>query len=544
MTGGDLLLKCLAAQGVRALFGMPGTQNLPIYDALYRAGSGVAHYLIRHEQNATLIANGYARASGRVGVAVTVPGPGATNASTGIGDAYTDCVPVLLVTGGYTRALAGRARSKMFHGLDQEALFASITRYFGCPQRPEEIPPMVEAAFAAMLSGRPGPAVLEIAPDLAQQECDSRLEPAAAVRPGRGPAPEAQRVAQAAERITGWNRPAILVGQDVVHSQASGAVLQLAELLEAPIVFSRLGKGAVDDRHRLVVGDCRSPQARTLREAADGWLAVGVRFTQIDTLGWKDRFPSELIQIDRDPGELGREYPVALGIAADLSAALESLCGALQQPSRAVEPNTEWTARVTELTRAREARAAVPVLSQIRQGLPDDGILAVDVTSLGYRAFDEFPVPGPRQFLYPCHYVTLGFGFPAALGAKIAAPERPVVALCGDGGFLMTAMDLALAVEREVPLVSVVVADGCLTAIKGSQLKHYEGRAIATDMHVPDFVALARAFGAHGVRVERLDELPQLVDQGIRRRGPTVIEVPMREQVDEIIETIPWLIDR
>jgi acetolactate synthase-1/2/3 large subunit len=387
--------------------------------------------------------------------------------------------------------------------------------------------------------------VLEIAPDLAQQECDAALQPGRLVRPGRRPAPDAEVVARVAERMAAWKRAAILVGQDVVHSQATKPLLQLAELLGAAIVFTRLGKGAVDDRHRLVVGNCRSPQARTLREAADGLLAVGVRFTQIDTLGWKDRFPAELIQLDRDPAELGREYPVALGVAGDLAATLESLCGALRERTpQAPAANADWSARVAELKRERDDRAAVPVLSQIREGLPDDGILAVDVTSLGYRAFDEFPVPGPRQFLYPCHYVTLGFCFPAALGAKIAAPQHAVVALCGDGGFLMTAMDLALAVERQIPLVSVVVADGCLTAIKGSQLKHYGGRAIATDMHVPDFVALARSFGAHGMRAEQLDDLPELIAQGIRRRGPTVIEVPMHERVDEIIEKIPWLFDR
>ena len=173
MRGGDILIQCLQAQGVRTIFGMPGTQNLGIYDALHRASGGVQHILARNEQAASMMAGGFARATGEVGVALTVPGPGASNASTGIGDAFTDCQPVLLITGGVERAIRHRDRSKMFHGLDQEQFFRPITRYFGCPQSVAEIPEVVHTAFSAMWAGRPGPAVLEIPPDVALEPCEA-----------------------------------------------------------------------------------------------------------------------------------------------------------------------------------------------------------------------------------------------------------------------------------------------------------------------------------------------------------------------------------
>lgn len=541
MNGGDLLFACLEAHGVHDLFGMPGTQNLPIYDALKRHQNGFTHHLIRHEQNATLIANGYARASGRPGVAITVPGPGASNASTGIGDAYTDNVPVLLLTGGYTRSLSNRSRSKMFHGLEQDRFFEPITHYYGEPGTADEIPKVLDDAFRAMLTGRPGPAVVELSPDVINETCQRTPSLSVPIQQSETPL-DADTIKEIAQQLSRFEKPLILLGQDVIFSSVSEMLLDLAEQLTAGIIFSRLGKGALDDHCPLVIGTCRSDTTQKLLHECDGLLAVGTRFTQIDTLGWNDTLPSSVIQLDRDPKELGREYPIQLGLAGDLSNVLPALTEALgyQNP----KTSTEWAERLAKSKLEIQARKPVPVLHQIRKALPDEGIFVADVTSLAYRAFEEFPVPGPRQFLYPCHYVTLGFGFPAALGAKIACPEQPVVALCGDGGFLMTCMDLALAVEQNIPLVTVVVSDGCLTAIKGSQEKHYEGRTIATNMLVPDFASLARSFGALAHTTTDPKEITQMIEAGLQCDLPTVIEVRMEDHVDDIIDQIPWLLEK
>ncbi len=539
-TGGDLLLQCLCAQGVRAVFGMPGTQNIALYDAFHRCGPGLRHYLIRNEQGATLLANGFARASGEVAAAFTVPGPGATNAATGVVDAWTDCVPLLLVVGGYDRPMAARDRAKMFHGMPQEEVFRPITRYFGRPASASDIPQVIDEAFQAMFAGRPGPAVIELPPDVAAEPA-----PAAAPLP-RGARltdalPCAPEIAAAARQIGRMKRPVVLVGGDCIASDACPEVLQLAELLHAPVMHGRLGKGVVADEHRLAAGFLRSRRNARLLEQADGAVAVGVRFTQIDTSNWQLRLPGNLVQLDRDRRELGREFAISAGVAGGLQPALRQLQAELQQNPPGID--AAWSTIVDAAQQERQSLPPVPVLSQIRQVLPPNGLISVDVTALGYSCFDRYPVAGPRRLMYPCHSVTLGFGFPAALGAKLAQPDRPVVSLSGDAGFLMTCYELATAVDYEVGVVAVVVKDNCLTAIAGSQQQAFSGRTIDVAMRSPDFKRLAESFGAHGETTNRPEELPELIQAGLARRGPTVIEIRLENQTDNLVRWIPWLND-
>lgn len=540
LTGGDVLLRCLRAQGVRAVFGMPGTQNIALYDAFHRSGDGIAHFLIRHEQGATLCANGFARASGEVAVALTVPGPGATNASTGILDAYTDCVPVLLVVGGYDRAIAHRDRAKMFHGLNQADLFRPITRYFGRPESANDIPRVVEEAFRAMFAGRPGPAVIEIPPDVAAETTEDFAAPPPFVPRVTGTPADPQAIRTAANQIRMMRRPVLIVGGDCVAANACTEVAEFAELLQVPVVYGRLGKGVLSDESPLVAGEMRRTRTAKLLEQADGVVSIGVRFTQIDTSNWSLKLPTIHVQLDRDERELGREYPISAGIAGSLAPALRQLCDELRrEPPGPRDP--AWSAIVQAVRDEWQSQPDVPVLSHIRRVLPRDGLVAVDVTALGYSSFDQFPVFGPRSLIYPCHSVTLGMAFPAAIGAKIAQPERAVVSFSGDGGFLMTCNELATAAEYGVGVVAVVVKDDCLTAIKGSQRQAFDGRTIDTAMQSPDFAALARACGAHAVSTRCVDDLPKLISEGLTRRGPSVIEVRLEDRVDELIAAIPWL---
>lgn len=539
LTGGDLLLQCLRAEGVRAVFGMPGTQNVALYDAFHRSGEGLPHYLIRHEQGATMLAGGFARASGEVAAAFTVPGPGASNASTGLVDACDDCVPVLLVVGGYPRAIAGRDRSKLFHGLDQKAFFRPFVRYFGRPDRAADIPRVVSEAFAAMFAGRPGPAVIELAPDVAAEPLPEGAVPLPATPRLVAEPVIRQDVLSAAAKIRGMRRPVLMVGVDCVAAGACEEVRRLAERLEAPVIYGRRGKGVLCDEHPLVVGFTRSKLAHEVLEQADGLIAIGTRFTQIDTRDWSLPLPANIVQIDRDRRELGREYRISAGIGGGLAPAVHELWEQLDWMAPDVDP--EWSIVTGTFHTRWVAQPPIPVLSQIRQALPREGLISVDVTATGYNCFDRFPVYGPRSLIYPCHSVALGYAFPAAVGAKLAQPERPVVCLAGDGGFLMGCQELATAVEHRVAVVTVVVKDNCLTAIKGSQQQAFEGRTVDVDMHVPDFVALARSFGADAVATENLDELPGLIEARLQGPGPSVIEVRLPGREQELIDVIPWL---
>lgn len=533
MTGGEILVDCLKAQGVSDIAGMPGNQNIWIYDAILQRG-GIEHRLIRNEQGATLIANGYARASGDVGVALTVPGPGSTNASTGIVDAHTDSVPVLLVTGGTEVAFDSRDRSKCFHGLDQAAFFAPITRAFERPASIDEIPGAVTRVFEAMRSARPGPAVLELPVDVASAEGHADI-------PGRVQSPvvepESAALSKAAETIASFERPVIIAGKNVIEAEACDSLRELAEKLGAPVTLTRLGKGALSDRHDLNVGHCSGKAARAIYDEADGLIAIGCRFTQIDTRSWSLPFPDRCVQLDPDPDELGRERDIECGVAGHLARSLTELV-----PRVSANGDDAWAQHCRRIrSDVSNARPPLELVAHVRDHVEDDAIFVVDVTSIGYRTFDELPIYGPRDFLYPSHSVTLGFALPAAIGAKIACPDRQVVAVCGDGGYAMTSFELGTAVEQNLDLTVIVSNDGSLSAIRGAQAKAFNGRVIDTDMHVPRIADAATATGARGIRVDDPERFGAVFDDTFGLEGPTVIEVMLQDQRDAIIERVPWL---
>lgn len=535
MTGGEIIVECLKAQGVRCLVGMPGVQNIHIYDALARSDE-IEHLLIRNEQTATLVANGYARASGRVGVALTVSGPGASNAATGIGDACADSVPVLLVTGGTAVSSDGRDRSKCVHGLDQAAFFAPITRFFARPTTLQEIPHAVVGAFEALRAPRPGPAVIELPIDVVSSEGEVSIPEFV---PDDRPMPDRDALGRAVGVLGGCNRWVILAGANVIEANATGPISGLAEQTQTPVIMTRLGKGAVPDTHPLAAGHCKAKLARTILKEADGVLIAGCRLTESDTSAWKLELPPTRVQLDPDPAEIGREYPVDLGVAGDLRQSLTTLLELIREGDA---PVSAWNGRVDRLRdELTSGRPQLPIMSQMRRMLPDDAIVCVDVTSIAYRAFDEFPITVPRTFLYPCHYITLGFALPAAIGAKLALPDRRVVAFCGDGGFLMTACELATAADYGIDVLSVVINDGGLTAIEAAQAKAFEGRTTDTRMNAPHIADLARTMGARGIRVARPESFGAVFADVLDLEGPTVIEVMMEDRKEEIIRRIPWL---
>ena len=538
MKGGDLLIECLKAQNVRCVFGMPGTQNIQIYDSLLRYGAGVIdHYLVRHEYASTIMADGYARATGEVGVALTVPGPGASNASTGLLEAFTDCVPVLLITGQSESRFYHRHPSKMFHGLDQMSFFEPITKYCAIARTVEDIPRLVTEAFRAMRSGRPGPAMLEFPQDVILGEGEALVPPR--VQRAEDGEPDAAAIAWAAHRIREAERPILLAGSAVISGDACRELRELAEKLQAPVAVTRLGKGALREDHPLALSNIGGFLGTEALKLADCAVAVGCRFTSIDTRQWSLELPSPLIQLDPDEREIGREYSCETGIAGDLKTILRALTEQVKTGGAVA-----WEPELQGLRASFKAQPLLPLLPEIREALPDDGILSVDVHGIGYATFAEYPVLEPRRFLYPCIGVSLGHAFPAALGAKIAHPDRPVICFSGDGGFMMGCCELATAMRYGIDVVTIVVNDGRLTAIKGAQRRAGEERTSDTDLSNPDFTALARSFGAWAECVEDLGSFKGVLEAALAARRPAVVEVRLQDRSEEeVMGWIGWLRD-
>ena len=534
MKGGDILIECLKAQGVSAVFGMPGTQNIQIYDALLQRGEGtIDHYLVRHEYAATQMADGFARATGEPGVAITVPGPGASNASTGILEAFTDCAPVLLITGQSDSSLYSKHPSKMFHGLDQMRFFESITKYCAIAHTVAEIPVVVENAFKAMRSGRPGPTMLEFPMDVVTGEGDVRI-PTRVERAELSP-PDDASLSTAVETIRNAKMPLIFAGSAVFHSNARNELRLLAEKLNAPVIVTRNGKGVLSEDHPLALQICYGYLGREALERTDCLIGIGPRFTSIDTRNWSLELPQPFIQIDEDADEIGLEYPCDIGVVGDLKLTLQALI-------EDVTPGENgWDETLAQLRTAFDAQPPLPVIHELQDVLPRDTIYAIDVHALGYASFAEFPIYDPRTFLYPNIGVALGHAYPAAIGAKVAYPDRPVICFSGDGGFLMGAVEMATAMKYGINVVAIVVNDGALSAIKGSQQKGCEGRTIDTDLLNPNFVEFAQSFGAYAKRVENLGDFKDTLRDALAAEKPALIEVMLQDRQDDIVDVIGWL---
>lgn len=534
MTGGEAVVKALRAAGVDTIFGIPGTQNLPIFDALIDEPA-IRLIVNRHEQGAGYLADGYARASGKPGVLVTVSGPGAANALTALGQAYSDSSPVVLISSQVSTASLDRDNED-FHQLRGElAIFQNVTKWQGRARSAAAIPGLVAEAVATARSGRPRPVYLEIPQDILGARGEATM---AAPKEAAPIEPSDRQVLAAARILDTAERPLLYVGGGAM--EAGEAVLALAERLRAPVVVSANGKGAVPETHPLVVGSgwgVHHP-GPDLVERADVVLALGTRFGPLPTGYWTLKVP-RLIHVDVDPAELGKHYPPELGIVGDMGLVARRLLDALDRIA-AIPPESVWV----DLDAHREARRealrsragdALDLLAALRAALPDDALLYNDLNTVSYWGWPGFRATKPRTYFYPSGFGSLGFGLPAAIGGKIARPERPVVALTGDGGALYTLHELATAVQYGIGVVVVVFNSGGYAAIKRDQERNWNGRTVGVDLASPDFVRLAEGFGARGRRVEKPAELGAAVAEAIQASGPTVIEAPCPEVVP------PWV---
>jgi acetolactate synthase-1/2/3 large subunit len=515
----------LSAHGVRHVFGYPGGQITPLYDALYRQ-SAIRHILARGEQAAAFMADGYARATGQPGVALVVCGPGVLNAATPLATAFTDSVPLLLLSGQVPSAGLG-LRSGYYHENDQLAACATLTKWRGRVEKVSEIVPQLDRGFAALTEGRPGPVFFEVPLDVLRAECPNEsFPPIPAASLARKPRPE--EVASLARLVESWQRPLLLAGGGVLSAGAESGLLQLAERIGAPVFHTLNGKSAFPADHTLAA---RLPWDRAtsdlsnmeqfmspLFRQADGLLAIGCRFTQAATGGWTLQPPDSVAQIDVDPAEIDRHYLVRLGIHADARETLHALLELLPPA-----PRIPWT--FPPPPREPTRLPGLDLLAGLRRALPRDAIVAADITRLSYILLSEFPVYEPRTFLHPAGFVAMGYGLPAALGAKAAFPERTVVAVVGDGCFLMSGMELATAVQENLPVVVILVNDGSLSLIKAIQHRRYESRFLGVDLRNPDFGLFARAFGVRSWTVATDADFEAALQHAVACKEPALVEV-------------------
>ena len=530
MTGGEAVVRSLAAHDVDTVFGIPGTHNLGIYDAL-RAMGGIRHILARHEQGAAFMADGYARASGEVGVCISTTGPAALNTLASLGTAFSDSSPVLCIASQIPAEGIGLDKGYLHECQDQLGSFAPVTKWRARADTVEAIPGVMQEAFAQMLSGRPRPTAVEIPCDTLDESDEVTMPaPAAVDRPG----PEPEQVERAARLLRAARRPVIWAGGGVIGSEAGAEVRQLAERLQAPIFTTVLGKGAVADDHPLAAGaTILHPAARAFLAESDLMLAVGTRFTEEETDRWGLCLPDSLIHIDIDPEEIDRNYPATVGVVGDARAALQLINAQLQELRRPDNGSAAGIAKMRqEVWRYCQARApeGVELVQTLRKALPRETIIVSDLTVAAYWCRRLLDIYEPRTNIYPWGFCTLGFGLPAAIGAKVARPDRPVVALCGDGGFLFNCQELAVAAQFDVPIVALVFNDSAYGVLKPQQMARY-GQAHAVDLVNPDFVALAGAFGVDGCRVTSIEQLGPAVAKAIEADRSALIELP---------GTLPW----
>ena len=529
MTGAQLLIDCLQANGVTAVFGMPGGHTAGIYDALHGSPS-IRQILVRNEHAGALMADGFARATGRPGVCLVAAGPGLTNCMTGLGTAYSDSIPILVISGQVPREAIGSFRG-YFHEMDSLAVSKPLTKWNACARWADEIPELVEQAFVAMTSGRPQPVHLEVPIDVLAEETDAQPLVATVAPPE---AVDPQRICQAASQLRNARRPLVIAGGGVASADACTSLLRVAEALDAPILTTPMGKGVVSDDHRLAAGmlfhritsDLTNMKENlsVLPRQADAVLAVGCRFSQVATGNWELELPETLIQIDIDRDEIGRNYPVSTAICAHARLALDALAGELvkqQEPAP-----SDWSG-IQSVTSApdRWHIEGFDIAPTLRRVLGRDAVIACDITRLYYMMLANLPTYEPRTFLHSSCFIAMGFGLPAALGAKVAHPERHVVAVAGDGGFMMTAQELACAVQHEINVVTILINDNCLSAMKGIQNRSYGGRHIAVDLVNPDFVRFAESFGALGLRVTQADQFEPALRQALEAGRPALLEV-------------------
>ena len=516
-TTADAIVATLISHGTDVVFGLPGVQTYPLFDALAR--SPIKVITTRHEQTAAYMAFGYAQATGRTGVYTVVPGPGFLNSSAALISAHGASAPVVCLTADIPSRFIGKGLGHLHEMPDQLATIRTLTKWAAMVEHPSQAADLTASAFYHARQGRPRPTALVVPWDVLAAPAPPRppVQPIPLVTPPLDPA----AIAQAGELLAGARNPMIMVGGGARHAVAE--VAELARVLQAPVVSFRGGRGVVPDADPYGLS-CAAGFERWA--ATDVLIGIGSRL-ELTWYRWPDR-PAGLrtVLIDIDPQQAVRLLP-EVSIVGDAQQATDALVRELKfteapRPDRAAE-FAELKHR--KLAEVRDVGPDLDFLAAIRNALPQDGFFVEEICQAGFASYFGFPVQAPRQFITCGHQGTLGFGFPTALGVKSAFPERPVVSVCGDGGFAFALSELATAVQYHLGVVTVVFNNNAYGNVLLDQQRLFEGREIASRLHNPDFAALAHSFGAAGYTVRTPQELEMAVSKAIAESRPAVIEV-------------------
>ncbi|MBA3750126.1 MAG: biosynthetic-type acetolactate synthase large subunit [Nitrosopumilus sp.] len=542
ISGAAALITALEKEKVEYIFGLPGGANLPIYDAL--VDSKLRHILVRHEQSAAHMADGYARIKRKAGVCFATSGPGATNLVTGIATAYADSSPIVAVTGQVAVPMIGK---DAFQEIDIIGVTNPCTKYAFQPRHASEIPESVKKSFYIAESGRPGPVLIDIPKDVQQQVTKIDFPDYIKVR-GYNPIvdPDLSEINKACEMLLKAEKPIIMAGGGIILSGAFSELQTLAELLSIPVVTTFKGKGAFPENHQLALGPIGMhghAEANRMILEADCILAIGARFSD-RTVGRFDEFGKDInvIHFDIDPAEIGKNKSVNAAVIGDVKSSLRTLIKMIPKTFKTNEEiSKQWLNRKKELVSYYEDTlkdysreiTSKKALKKLREVLPANGIVTTEVGQCQMWASLHFDVISPGTFFSSTGLGTMGFGFPASIGAKAARKSVPVVDIAGDGSFNMTENSLAVSVLEDLPVIVFMLNNYMLGMVAQWQRTFYNRRYSGVDMkHCPDYCKVAEAYGAQGIRVQSMEELEKAIKTAVNSNIATVIDIPIDPNED------------
>jgi len=536
LRGSKAILHLLEKEGVEVMFGYPGGSTLPLYDDLL--SSDIRHVLVRHEQCAAHMADGYARATGRMGVCDSTSGPGSTNLVTGVATAYVDSSPMLVLTGQVSTAALG---NQAFQEADSFSLMMPITKHNFRVLAPGEIPEAIKRGSRIATSGRMGPVHIDLPGDVQKAEVPERAMGVEYQAPPL--AEDLSGIPDAVKTLASAERPLLLVGGGAVWSNASAEVARLAEMLMAPVATTIMAKGIIPEEHPLCLGIIGMHGREAARRAfleADVILAVGTRFSDRSS-GNQSEIPlsTRIVHVDIDPGEAGKSARTQVRLVGDAKKALAGIIAGLA----AQKKETAWTARIRDLVEGCRCETDIvsspivpqKVIHELNRTLPKNSIMLTEVGQNQMWAAHFFKANRPMQFITSGGFGTMGFGFPASLGAKCAFPDRTVVDVAGDGSIQMVAHEFATAVAEDLPVVVVLFNNGWLGMVRQWQKLFNDRRYSGTELRKnPDFVKLAQAYGADGVRVEKASELREALENAYAAGVPYMVDVRLDPEEDAL----------
>ena len=531
MNAATLLVRCLEQEGVRFIFGVPGEETLELTDALLDAKVRVI--ATRHEQAAAFMADVHGRLSGQAGVCFSTLGPGATNSLTGIADAYLDHAPLVAITG---QASLNRRHKESHQYIDAIAMFKPVTKWNASIPRAEVIPEAVRKAFKIAQTEKPGATHLELPEDVAEQSIDAEvgLRPLAVQAPVM-PEPSLSQVQRAVRALSGAKRPIILAGNGVIRRQASEVVRSFARAFQIPVLHTFMAKGVMPDSDPLslhTLGLTARDYAAVVMEQADVVVAIGYDFVEYAPCFWNPRRDKQIVHVDSLPAEVDEHYIVEVGELGDLRLSLPLI----QEQLSSASFNSSWARQARKtVTDGFEAELDAPlswplppqhIMRDLRAVLRDDDIVVCDVGAHKLWMARMFPCETPNSCIISNGFAAMGIAVPGAIATKLLYPERRVVAVTGDGGFLMNSQELETAVRLKLPLVILIWRDNGYGVIRWKQQVRF-GRTSSVDFGNPDFVRYAESFGAAGYRVKDATELRPILETALRRDGPVVIDCPV-----------------